>query len=502
MALPPPANAAEVSSKLFLPPVRPYRDTKIPSGTTLHMANRFSYGYSPALRREIKAAGGAQAWFNDQLDPASIADAQADMFDGWFPTRYRTASQHFARAKAGSGYVPSVTGNHARWTLLRRAYSQRQVHEAMSEFWLNHLHVYSGADLTWMWRTDYDDVIRSHALGRFDEMLRAAIVHPCMLTYLDGDLSVVDAINENLGRELLELHTVGRGADYGEAAVRDSARLLTGYRIDRFRTWETTYEPTLHATGSVNVLGFSDPNNSTDGRNALRAYLDYLAHHDATAQRIARKLAVRFVSDQPSAALIDHLASVFQESGTDIKATLKALVGHSEFAASAGKKVRTPTEDLVATLRAYGVQMEQPVRDGDAANALLYLSKSAGQEPFGWGPPDGFPDNGAAWSSAARMMSSFHLHYGLAGHWFPDTGVQYRSHASWLPQRKIRFDEFVDHLCRQIHGRPSTSLVLGAASIATNLSPADVITKDHVLINFRMPKLFGILLDTPQFLTR
>ncbi|MEJ7741577.1 MAG: DUF1800 family protein [Nocardioidaceae bacterium] len=132
----------------------------------------------------------------------------------------------------------------------------------------------------------------------------------------------------------------------------------------------------------------------------LRRYLNYLAHHPATAQRIARKLAVRFVSDDPSSGLVAHLAQVFSRSGTDIKETLRALVRHPEFKASAGKKVRTPSEDLVATLRAYDVDITRPQRESDAANAIYYLSKNMGQAPFGWERPDGFPDNGSAWSSA------------------------------------------------------------------------------------------------------
>ena len=225
--------------------------------------------------------------------------------------------------------------------------------------------MFSNADLTWMWRHGYDALIRKHALGRFDQMLQAAIIHPTMLTYLDADVSmvvrssagVVELINENLGRELLELHTVGRTAGYTESMVKDSAYILTGWTIDRMRTWARSYEPNIHYTGPVSVLEFSSPNDQRDGRQVLRNYLQYLAHHPATAQRIARKLAVRFVSDTPSQRLVDHLATVFQNSGTDIKTTLRALVRDREFKGSAGDKVRTPTDDMAATVRALGATM-------------------------------------------------------------------------------------------------------------------------------------------------
>lgn len=500
----------------YLPAVRPYRDTRFADAATRHMTSRFAYGYTPQLRREVRAAGGPQAWFEQQLRPGSIPDTTADAIASWFPTRTLSAAEHFQQANSTTGHFALTTGNHARWTLLRRTYSNRQLHEVLSEFWLNHFHVHGLADLTWLWRTDYDNVIRGHALGRFDEMLQAAIVHPCMLTYLDADLSIIsrrttgsgvvietDQVNENLGRELLELHTVGGGGTtYGEADVRSSAYILTGYRIDRFDSWADSYDPSAHFTGPVRALDFTDANTDRDGRAVLSRYLRYLAHHPATAQRIARKLAVRFVSDNPSSGLVDQLAQVFTRSGTDIKETLRALVSHPDFEASAGKKVRTPSEDLVATLRVYGVDITRPQREADAANAIYYLSKNLGQAPFGWERPDGFPDSGSAWSSAARMMGSFHIHYALAAGFYPSTGVNYRPKASWLPEQRIRFDQFVDHLCRTLHGRPSTRLILGAACIATDMRPGDIITRDHVLINYRMPRLLGILLDTPAHMTR
>jgi hypothetical protein len=123
-----------------------------------------------------------------------------------------------------------------------------------------------------------------------------------------------------------------------------------------------------------------------------------------------------------------------------------------------------------------------------------------GQVPFGWERPDGFPDNGQAWSSAARMMGSYRVHYSTAGHWYPKTGVTYRTHASWLPQSRIRFDLFVDHLCRTLHGRGATSLLLGAACLVVDAAPGDIITQDHRVIKWRMPRLIGLLLDTQQHL--
>ena len=224
----------------------------------------------------------------------------------------------------------------------------------MTEFFENHLHVPVQDDGVFGFRAAYGKLIRSHALGRFDQMLVAAITHPAMGTSLDNASSTKSAPNENLGRELLELHTVGRG-NHTEDDVKNSARILTGYRVDMWRTWNAWYDLPSHWTGPVNVLGFSHANAAADGRPVAEAYLTYLAHHPATARRLAKKLAVRFVSDSPSDGLVQHLADVYLANQTAIVPVLQALVAHPEFGASPGAKVRTPTDDVVATYRALDV---------------------------------------------------------------------------------------------------------------------------------------------------
>jgi uncharacterized protein (DUF1800 family) len=505
------ASSAAAGTTSYLPPTRAYRRTHVPDAATRHLANRFTYGYTPELGREIRAAGGRHAWFERQLHPSRIPDHWADSFTSWFPSLSRSPREQFARVHAEPSYTFQGIADNARWTMLRRTYSNRQLHEVMTEFWENHLHIYSATHHVWVWRPGYDRLIRKHALGRFDEMLQSTTVHPAMLAYLTADLSfvfrtksgqVIPEINENLGRELLELHTVGLGTGYTESMVQDSSRILTGWRIDHGGSETLSYDKQRHFTGPVRVLGFSAPNLALDGRPVLHDYLHYLAHHPATAQRIARKLAVRFVSDAPSAALVDHLASVFRSSGTDIKTTLRALVSHPEFKASPDRKVRTPTEDLSATLRVLRTQIHRPRRGTDAANAIYHVAQTAGQAPFAWPRPDGFPDSSAAWSSAGRLIGAYHMHYNFSGGWYPSTGVTYRSPQSWLPVRRIRFDRFVDHLCRLLHGRPSSRRLLGAACIVVDHSPGDIITRDSTLIRYQLSKLLGLLLDTEHHLTR
>jgi hypothetical protein len=468
----------------------------------LHLVNRFTGGWTPALAAEVTAAGGIDRWFAGQLDPAPITDAFYNGSASWWVSIKASTADLWARDRAGTEGIWVANANYERWSMLRRMYSARQVLETMANFWEHHLHVPGDADGVALFRSDYGQMIRRHALGRFDSLLQAAITHPAMGVYLGNAVSTKKAPNENLGRELLELHTVGRAAGYTEDDVKSSARILTGYRVDMWRTWNVWYDPNAHWTGQVDVLGFSDPNANADGQAVAAAYLRYLAHHPSTAQNIARKLAVRFVSDDPSPGLVDHLAQVYLANDTAIVPVLRALVSSEEFAGSVGAKARTPDEDVVATYRALGVRVLAPTSGGSAANAMLWQTSSIGMRPFGWTRPDGRPDRAEAWSSVSRMLSSFDVHYSMAGGWWPSKDVAYLTPVQWLPAASVRFGTLVDHLSRRILGRPATALLESAAEQTTGCTAGEVITADHDLVRWDMPRLITVFLDSPTHVTR
>ncbi len=320
--------------------MRSYPKTAVPSRFERHLLNRMGTGYTPAAWRQLRRAGGAMQWFEAQLDPSRVREsAKAAELLSWYPDLPNTWVKKWedttTRRKGSWLYARDLEC----LTILRRVYSRRPVREMMVDFWANHLHVPAGHDIGFIYRFDYENLLREHAFGRFEDLLVAATLHPAMLGYLDTWRSVAGAPNENHGRELLELHTVGRTAGYTEAMVKDSAKILSGYTIDAYRTWEPSYDATRHATGPVQVLGFSHPNAERDGRAVTEAYLRYLAGHPSTARTLAHRLAVKFASDDPSPALVDHLAGVYLANGTEIRPVLRALVRHPEFAASAGKKI-------------------------------------------------------------------------------------------------------------------------------------------------------------------
>ncbi len=470
-----------------------------------HLVSRFSYGLNRALVKDVRRQGGARTWFERQLSPASIGDKKAKAVNGWWPSLNRDKLSLWSRDKNGTEDGWQWVLNYQRWVLNRRIRTRRQVQEVMTEFWENHFYVPATGMNHFIFRKPYGDFLRGNALGRFEDLLQGALTHPAMLVYLDNAISTKNALNENLGRELLELHTVGLEAGYTEAEVKTSARILTGWRVDVAKTWDTSYRPGDHATGPVSVLGFSDPNADPDGRQLTRRYLSYLAHHPSTARRIARKLAVKFVSDNPSQELVDHLAQVFLDNDTAIKPVLRALVDSADFAGSVDAKVRDPGEDLVATYRALNITIKDPPNTGGdqhAANCMLWQAGQIGLTPFTWPRPDGAPADNKSWSSPSRMMASFQVHYTLAGGWYPKKGIAYKSRASWVPRYPIRFDELVDYLSLRLLGRRSTSTLLQACCEVVGYRPSDRIVKGHRLVKYDLPYVLATILDSPAHLTR
>jgi len=473
----------------------------VPSTQTRHLLNRFSYGVTPALVRQAGTHGGARRWLEWQMSPTSVGDAYARGMWAWFPRLSYSPARLWESSRSGALLRHEVTFDYVRWTLLRRTFSQRQLHEVMAEFWSHLLYIPAADVKAWPHRTRYDQTIRGLALGRFEDLLLAAITHPAMTSYLDNARSTKNELNENLGRELLELHTVGRASGYTEQHVLDSARMLSGYRVDMNDSRIDFYAPGDHFTGQVRVLGFSSANTAADGRAATAAYIRYLARHPATARNIARRLCVRFVRDDPSLAIVNAVAKAYSRSGTDIKAALRTLVDHPEFTDSVGAKVRTPGEDVCATYRAVGVRAKRPVKASDFANTVNWHSQALGEAPFDWPRPDGPPDVASAWTSSGRMLSSWSFHQSLGGR-TPSGGATHRASKSWLPPLPARLDRIVDHMSCQLLSRPASTALCTAASTCIDIPRAKVIKRFEDLRDWRVTLLISTILNTPQHMTR
>jgi hypothetical protein len=466
-----------------------------------HLVTRFSYGLTPELARDVRKAGGGMEWFESQLKPSSVSDKGAGKVDAWWPELSYSPAKLWRRQITGMQGGWEVMANYQRRALQRRIRTNRPVLEMMAEFWENHLNVPVNGDAQFTYRAAYGDHVREHALGKFSDLLVGAVTHPAMLIYLDQATSTKRHPNENLGRELLECHTVGEG-NFTEDHVKASARILTGYTVDMWETWQALYNPEEHWRGTVKVMGFKDSNKKKEGQGLTRRYLEYLAHHPATARRIAQKLAVKFVRDEPSAGLVARLAKVYLKNDTEIAPVLRALVRSREFQRSEGMKVRDPGEDIVATYRVLDIRMDEPRDDDSAVNALLWQAGSIGIYPLAWPRPDGQPIDNATWSTPGRLMSSMSVHYTVSNGWWPTKGAHRPEGKDWLPRVRVRFDDLVDHLSRTLLHVPAGDRLQKACRQATGIKPSEIIDPEHDLVQWGMGRLLTTFLDSPEFMSR
>jgi uncharacterized protein (DUF1800 family) len=275
--------------------------------------------------------------------------------------------------------------------------------ERLVWFWSNHFCVSADKGLVRSLCGAYErEAIRPHVLGRFSDMLLAAETHPAMLFYLDnarsfGPDSVAGmrrhkGLNENLAREIMELHTLGVGTGYTQQDVTNFAKVITGWSMyppARFpeRGGEFWFNARMHEPGAQAILGKSY---RQEGFEQGRAVLDMLAHHPATAKHIAVKLARHFVADDPPASLVDRLTRRFQDTGGDLMQFTQTLITSPEAWSAPRTKLKRPGEWTVATMRASGLRIEDVRRIVNTQNLL--------GEPL-WRPPapKGFSDDSAAW---------------------------------------------------------------------------------------------------------
>ena len=464
----------------------------VPSDLDLHLLRRATYGATPALLSQVKAAG-RNAWLDRQLAPATISDPACDAL---IADRYPHLSWSIDQAWNNLDGDWSLMMELGQAAIARAAWSKRQLFEVMVDFWSNHLNVTNPFDGGWWSRHDYDKrVIRKHAMGRFHDMLVASATHPAMMLYLNNAESTKDNPNENYGRELLELHTVGVDAGYSEEDMRQSTLVMTGFGMD----WDNghfVFEPWAHYTGPVQVMGWSHDNERAgQGYEVGLSYLSYLAHHPATAHRIAAKLCQRFVADDPPPTLVDSLAATYLASDTAIVPVLRKLFRSAEFAASLGEKIRRPMEDTVATLRILGVKAD--VSGTDGIQGLYWMIQDLANAPMAWSPPNGYPDEAGSWRSAGGTLGRWNMHMSIAAHWWPDELVR-PPLKNLLPSRNPKtHGELVDALAKRLVFRKMSTAHRDAVLSFLGRSASDPINRDSEAMGWRLPYLVALILDSP-----
>jgi len=379
------------------------------------LARRATFGATPAVLARIQALG-TRAWTEEQLAPWSLPDAEGRL--GAFPTLRQNNWQNDAvRANDSNDLFAQL--DHA--TLLRAVYSERQLYEVMCDFWTNHLNVWRNADwITQLKTLDNEQVVRTHALGRFSDLLMASAKSPAMLVYLDNYQSRGEPgqqPNENYGRELCELHTLGivNGEHvYDEADILGVAKVLSGWNInwtDGNAKFTFQWNHWNHCREAVSILGgaWSRParpnwgdynvNGQADGESLIR----FLARHPSTARHLCFKLVRRFVTDAPPMGLVDRLAAVYSANDTAIVPVLRELFASPEFAASGAEKVKRPLDWLYSSLRVTRAQIHDAPR-GQASSRLRSGQAALGQALHERQSPDGYPDRAANWVSADGLL--------------------------------------------------------------------------------------------------
>jgi uncharacterized protein (DUF1800 family) len=465
----------------------------------VHVLNRLGYGPTPAAIAQVKSAG-IGSYIEAQLHPERLADtgmaARLAPFTTLAKTSRQLAEEYFVPAmierrdqKRQSGQAPdaaapgpetppartpeqmqlarmqrTVVAELSQQRILRAAYSEKQLEEALVDFWMNHFNVFVGKGQVRLYLTEYErDVVRPRVLGKFRDLLAATAQSPAMLFYLDNwqstappgaatsaqaqrarelsrrrpirvdpsgrqrrrlpDADMADGqmarvqppqartrgLNENYARELMELHTLGVDGGYTQKDVQEVARAFTGWTIGNPRLGGGfLFDPRRHDDGEKVVLGhrIKAGGGEKDGEEVL----DLLVRHPSTARFIATKLARRFVADDPPAALVDRAARRFKDTDGDIREVVRTIVTSPEFLAESSwrAKTKSPYEFVVSAVRVSGL---------DVANALPLVQslRDLGMPLYGAQPPTGYPDKAEAWVNSGALLNRMNFALALTG---------------------------------------------------------------------------------------
>ncbi len=329
--------------------------------------------------------------------------------------------------------------------LLRAIYSRWQLREQLVDFWYNHFNVYAYKDLDrWLVLPYERDAIRPHVLGKFRNLLEATAKSPAMLFYLDNWMSADPraferlkreppqrgraarrlpplggkrGLNENYGRELMELHTIGVDAGYTQRDVIEVARCFTGWTpLEPRANPQFFFDQRIHDPDVKRALGQKI---HAGGIKEGEKVLDLLAKDPHTARHISLELAQRFVSDDPPPALVAGMARTFQKTGGDLRAVMRTMIYSPEFWSrqTYRAKVKTPFELVVSTVRALEADVDDPM-------PLAYWTARIGEPLYQCLQPNGYSDSAEAWVNTGALLNRLNFAMALAGDHVRGTEVQ------------------------------------------------------------------------------
>jgi len=431
--------------------------------------------------------------------------------------------------------------------ILRAAYSERQLQEVMTDFWMNHFNVFAGKGADRWLITSYErDTIRPHAFDNFEDLLRATAQSPAMLFYLDNFLSSSPnakmperpfnprkndqsirrdpllgggfgrpnrarmpnsqrpqqaqipppqqgkrgrGINENYAREIMELHTLGVDGGYTQKDVQEVARCFTGWTIRNPRQGgEFYFNPRMHDDGEKVVLGTKIL--AGGGMKDGEAVIKLLAHHPSTAKFIATKLTRKFVSDNPPQSLIDRTAQVFLKTGGDLREVVRSIVTSPEFwsAENYRAKIKTPFEMTVSAVRALGAE----TNGGPQFHRWM---AQMGEPLFMAQPPTGYADTAETWVNTGALLERMNFALALSSNRIPGTRVNLGevTRDVNLTQPARVADHFIKLL---LHGEVSPQT---RATLDKSLSDPQIAQMDERGTGTDVAKVVGLILGSPEF---
>lgn len=435
----------------------------------IHALNRLTFGARPGDLQKVRAIG-LDKWVDLQLHPERIDDRDLQTFLTRYSVlnqdqndllrQYTEAQRERRLVRREAGDTASrparedavaqkrialgrrqVMGELQSSRVARAVAGNRQLEEVMTDFWLNHFNIYAqkGPPEAYYLAEYERGAIRPNSLGRFRDLLESVAKSPAMLFYLDNARSMADStrprlgsfdrirgnrggiavrqrqrlnqllnggLNENYGRELLELHTLGVDGGYTQQDVINVARALTGWTIrPPAAGGGFIFRPEMHDAGEKVILGHKLRANRgiEDGEDVL----DIVARHPSTAKFIATKLARRFISDNPPQTVIDDAAAVFLRTDGDIREVVRSIITSNEFYSQRAfrSKVKSPFEVVVSAMRAMNAEPDSTPR---TALAVAYL----GQPIYGHQAPNGYPETGDAWMNTGSILNR--INFGIA----------------------------------------------------------------------------------------
>lgn len=463
---------------------------------SIHVLSRAGYGPDAWSLARIRALG-AQAYLEEQLEPASIVEDPALVAAlGAYPSLQMGIYEILANygdhpGALGDGIQPLIHLMKAK--MLRSIHSRRQLEQVLTDFWFDHFNVFGADGFSNYGIGPYErDAIRPHVLGRFEDMLVAVARNPSMLYYLDNFLSTKDGfvfegelrgLNENYARELLELHTLSVGGPYDQDDVIEVARAFTGWTIapaelaflagpDGFFFW-----PDSHDNGPKSPLGLD-----LAAGGGMQDGLDVLAHlasHPSTAAFLCRRLTERFVNENAPQAVLDACTQRYLATDGDLREVMRTILLSGEFLAEthAGAKVKRPNVFMASLVRATEADLDEQALEG-----LVFYLGLLGESIYLAHPPTGYPDVSAYWSSGGTLMARFNL-------------VTFVTFAS--EQLGIDWGVEAGHTPEQIADGLIQKLMPGGVDPVTRQSTLDYIASLPPVL--RVPEGAAVLLSSPEF---